>query len=70
MRTHVARRLRSTKSPVRMVRLSPETSKWMEKVATKRKLNLNALTAIVVDAFKKLPADQQERAFSGEEAKS
>lgn len=62
----LAKRLRSTKSTVRMVRLSPEASKWMEKTAIKRRLNLNALVDVVIGAFKKMPANQQAKEFAGE----
>lgn len=49
-----------------MVRLSPETSKWMEKTAIKRRMNFNAIVDVISAAFKKLPPEQQAKEFAGE----
>lgn len=64
------KRLRPTRSPGRMVRLSPEASRWMEKTAIKRRMNLNALVDVVIGAFKKMPADQQAKEFAGGEVEA
>lgn len=68
MSTNTLRRLKATKSSGRMVRLSEEASKWMEKAASKRRLNLNAVVDVLLSAFKKLPAEQQAREFAGGDA--
>lgn len=67
MSNTVVRRIRASAQAGRIVRVSPQTSKWLEKTAQKRRMNFNAIVDVLLSAFKKMPAEQQAKEFAGGE---
>lgn len=46
-----------------MVKARPESAKWIRAVAKARRLTHNSVVDILVDGFKRLPADVQAQLF-------